>query len=121
MCAMRRGPDADERRVYCMEKNWKANIYYGIPDTDLDGDVDYVDRLNWENSQRSLNERHTPDEDDDEWRDDIDEDDAEDLGIDPYDYDSADEYIEALEDADFNMGLWGDELPDDIWQRGSES
>lgn len=96
-----------------MEKNWKDNIYYGIPDTDLDGDVDYVDRLNWEERQRSLNERHTPDEDDDEWRDDIDEDDAEDLGIDPYDYDSADEYIEALEDAEFDMGLWGDELPDD--------
>lgn len=90
-----------------MAEKWQDYLYIGIPDMDLDGDRDLQDYWLYQDQLRRTNEERAPaedDEDDDRWRDDPDDDD-EDLDIDPDDYDSAEEYIEALEDAIFDKRM----------------
>lgn len=90
-----------------MAEKWQDYLYIGIPDMDHDGDRDLQDYWLYQDQLRRTNEERAPaedDEDDDRWRDDPDDDD-EDLDIDPDDYDSAEEYIEALEDAIFDKRM----------------
>ena len=90
-----------------MAEKWQDYLYIGIPDMDHDGDRDLQDYWLYQDQLRRTNEERAPaedDEDDDRWRDDPDDDD-EDLDIDPDDYDSAEEYMEALEDAIFDKRM----------------
>ncbi len=84
-----------------------SDFFNNIFDLNFDGKVDGMDFFLM---QQIMENTQTEDEPDDEWR--LYSDEGDDYGISPYDYDSREEYLDAVIGAVSNMEIHADDAED---------